>query len=517
MGWSDSHLHQFIKNKTFYTVRMQDDDLWEEMNNVDYSCMRVSDLLKREKEKIIYEYDFGDSWEHEIILEKILPEDDNVKYAQCIAGEMNCPPEDCGGAGGYSDMVEILKQPHHEEYESYKEWLGGEFDPSHFDRNEINTFLQEDEEDKQFDESQGYVMTYSDILFATKTKEQIIELGRSYGIKMKTSHNKTDCAQLVENTIINQPQILRNVLSYNELSALKILLNEEESNIGFIYDDLDGLFSAGLLDISLSLQDKPPVTIPQNIKSAIIPVLDTLLDDPALQRNYKLENIILGVITLYGAVSLNQMVEFVNKYQDETIEKGEIIKRLNSSPRLQRQIITDELSGTRYLFYMFIANTNLIINEISKREKIDYFIFSRKEIENASKTFYSFNNPQIDKIKIFLIKNGVRDIDSFLHKLWLNIQNDVSHSGTIKFLKNNLIFDSFEEIQNILKLVTEYSNNIPKWILKGNSSYNIFDKERTKQQIDNTYAMPILSRKTGRNDPCPCGSGKKYKHCCGNN
>lgn len=508
MGWSDSHLHQFIKNKTFYTVRMRDDDLWEEMNNVDYSSMRVSDLLKREKEKIIYEYDFGDSWEHEIILEKILPEDGNVKYAQCIGGEMNGPPEDCGGAGGYSEMVEILKQPHHEEYEGYMEWLGGEFDPCHFDKNEINSFLQEDEEDKQFHENQGCDLTYSDILLATKTKEQIIELGRSYGIKMKTSHNKADCAQLVEYALINKPQILKNVLSYNELSALKIILNEEESDIGFTFDDIDGLFAAGLLNISLTLKDKDPVTIPQNIKSAILPVLDSILDDPALQRNYKLENLIIGVITLYGALSLDQMVKLVNKYQDETTEKRELIKLLNNSPRLQRRIIADEIAGTQYLFYMFIANTNSIIHETSKREKTDYFIFSRKEIENASKALYYFNNLQIDKIKNFLIKNRVRDIDSFLHQLWLNIQNDVSPSGTIKFIKDNLIFDSFDDIQNILKLVTDYSNNIPKWILKGNSSHNIFD---------NPYEMPILSRKTGRNDPCPCGSGKKYKHCCGNN
>jgi hypothetical protein len=79
MGWSNSHLHQFIKNRKFYTMRMQDDDLWDEMDNVDYKKMKVSDLLKKEKEKIVYEYDFGDSWEHDIILEKILPVDNNLK------------------------------------------------------------------------------------------------------------------------------------------------------------------------------------------------------------------------------------------------------------------------------------------------------------------------------------------------------------------------------------------------------------------------------------------------------
>lgn len=142
MGWTNSHLHQFIKDETFYTVRMPDDDLWEEMNNVDYKKMKVSDLLEKEKEKIVYAYDFGDSWEHDIILEKILPVDTDVKYPVCLDGERNCPPENCGGVGGFSYMLKVLKKPHHEEYESYIQWLGGKFDPEYFDKNKINKLLR---------------------------------------------------------------------------------------------------------------------------------------------------------------------------------------------------------------------------------------------------------------------------------------------------------------------------------------------------------------------------------------
>jgi hypothetical protein len=143
MGWTNSHLHHFIKNRKFYTLRTKDDDLWYEMDNVDYKNMKIYDLLKKNKERIIYEYDFGDSWEHDIILEKILPFDARMKYPVCIEGKKNCPPEDCGGVWGYSDMLEILKQPDHEEYDSYIEWLGGEFDPEYFDKDEVNDLLGE--------------------------------------------------------------------------------------------------------------------------------------------------------------------------------------------------------------------------------------------------------------------------------------------------------------------------------------------------------------------------------------
>ncbi len=61
MGWTNSHMHQFTKNRTYYTQRIADDDFWDDMDNVDYSEIKVSDLLKKEKDRIIYEYDFGDS------------------------------------------------------------------------------------------------------------------------------------------------------------------------------------------------------------------------------------------------------------------------------------------------------------------------------------------------------------------------------------------------------------------------------------------------------------------------
>jgi hypothetical protein len=141
MGWTNSHLHQFIKNRTFYTERMPDDHSWDEMNNVDYKKIKISDLLKKEKEEIVYEYDFGDGWKHDVLLEKILPDDEKLEYPVCLSGEMNCPPEDCGGIRGYSDLLEILKHPDHEEYDSYIEWLGGVFDPEHFDKDVVNEML----------------------------------------------------------------------------------------------------------------------------------------------------------------------------------------------------------------------------------------------------------------------------------------------------------------------------------------------------------------------------------------
>ena len=99
---------------------------------------KIADFFSTENRTASYVYDFGDSWEHKIQLEKILPGEKGVEYPICIKGKRACPPEDCGGVWGYAELLEIIKDPKHEEYEEMMEWLGEEFDPDHFDVKEVS-------------------------------------------------------------------------------------------------------------------------------------------------------------------------------------------------------------------------------------------------------------------------------------------------------------------------------------------------------------------------------------------
>jgi len=89
-----------------------------------------------------YEYDFGDCWEHEIIVEKVMEPEAGIKYPRCLAGERACPPEDCGGPGGYEELLEVLDDPRHEDYEDYRGWAGEDFDPERFDLEKVNRALR---------------------------------------------------------------------------------------------------------------------------------------------------------------------------------------------------------------------------------------------------------------------------------------------------------------------------------------------------------------------------------------
>lgn len=138
MGWSDYHLHQFRLGETYYGVPDPDD--FHEVE--DEKTVKLSRLVSRPKAKLLYEYDFGDSWEHEILLEKILLPEPGVQYPVCITGKRACPPEDCGGVWGYGDFLEAIQNPDHPEHDEMLEWVGGSFDPEAFDLDEVNRTLR---------------------------------------------------------------------------------------------------------------------------------------------------------------------------------------------------------------------------------------------------------------------------------------------------------------------------------------------------------------------------------------
>ncbi len=137
MGWTNTHLHQFVKDNTIYA--QQDEENSEFVT--DYRKLRLNQILTRVKESIRYEYDFGDGWEHKIVLEKIL-QDYKDKYPVCLAGKRDCPPEDCGGPFGYQRLLDVITDPENPEYEGILDWLGDSWDPEFFDESEVSEKLK---------------------------------------------------------------------------------------------------------------------------------------------------------------------------------------------------------------------------------------------------------------------------------------------------------------------------------------------------------------------------------------
>lgn len=163
MGWDDSHLHQFrqrIERKMPDRADLQavlsgrrDIDLsairgeryyshpsFELDEARDETKVRLDEVAPAVKSKFIYEYDFGDGWEHDVLVEKVGALDSDAAYPRCTAGKLACPPEDCGGIYGYYEMLGALNDPKHEMHAEYKDWAGA-IDAERFDMDAVNKAL----------------------------------------------------------------------------------------------------------------------------------------------------------------------------------------------------------------------------------------------------------------------------------------------------------------------------------------------------------------------------------------
>jgi hypothetical protein len=144
MGWTNSHLHHFLTREARYSNPRHCDEMgFGGKPDRDESKATLMQVAPAKGAKFGYEYDFGDSWEHQIAVEKILPPDPKAGTAAvCLGGARACPPEDCGGVWGYANLLEILKNPKHPEHQDMKEWVGGFFDAEAFDPAHVNLWLR---------------------------------------------------------------------------------------------------------------------------------------------------------------------------------------------------------------------------------------------------------------------------------------------------------------------------------------------------------------------------------------
>jgi len=135
MGWTDSHMHGFrVPQPGQRGARRR----FLPIEDADEKATRLANLLRRPKDRLVYEYDFGDGWEHELVLEAVVPRSATARYPIVLAGRGACPPDDVGGIPGYCHFLEAIKDPKHPDHEDMVEWGGENFDPGRFDVQAVN-------------------------------------------------------------------------------------------------------------------------------------------------------------------------------------------------------------------------------------------------------------------------------------------------------------------------------------------------------------------------------------------
>lgn len=136
MGWEDSHLHQFEAGDARYGPPDPYGDAGQVRSE---RAARLHEVVSDEGESLLYWYDFGDDWYHDLVVEQVLPPQ---QHAQCLDGAGACPPEDCGGPWGYVELLAAVADPQHPQHDELRGWVGGGFDPGAFDAAQADKLLR---------------------------------------------------------------------------------------------------------------------------------------------------------------------------------------------------------------------------------------------------------------------------------------------------------------------------------------------------------------------------------------
>lgn len=381
--------------------------------------------------------------------------------------------------------------------------------------NEINDSLNE------------WNLNFFNLLCERFTKKEIANLAKSLGIKISTSLKKEDFAFALEYVILENPEILLDILSHSEMVVFSKLINLDFDYDSFSPKEIKLLEELIFVKENSFLHVVKPFSVATNIALLLHNYIRDACDNSVFKNICLVEECFFGITNLYGAIDIDTAIEFLRKFIFIDYSNEEILSLLVRSIRVQKRINAIRYENKVFLCNTLVSNPKKLLDIIISRTDLDYQKFDYDKIMDASGSEFFHINTHSRDILNFLVSEAFLDYQFVLHSLWANIQNEVGIDKILKLFNKVLKFDSEDSFQDFLNLITGYINSVPKWILKGHTSEDLHNrllkrKPFNEEAITPTFPsisknIPFVPQKTQRNDPCPCGSGKKFKNCCGNN
>lgn len=390
-------------------------------------------------------------------------------------------------------------------------------------------------------------------LYSISTKQELLRQAKNLDIKIKSTLRKTEIAEIIVHTILDTPTKILDRLPWSDLLRLQTMVHAEDHGalIHRLSMLLDTLCLIWITD-SIPAEDEQysglEIIYP-DVVAAFSPVIDEYIVTHEKDGKYEREQLIIGLLNIYGVLTFQELEKLYVKYypKESTLNLLEIVGGSYLLTRLSdakfaifaSPFLEDFESDLEDLAYM----NHFIIH---KRKSIRQATFTKEEVLAAGISEFPMPPMVIDE-KIYAVFNKMKidkeESDRWISYMWMATNQDNEVGDIIKVFFDDLQDCSREEVQSVLMELMDLINCFPRWILKGNTPNKVHEKdERRKMQKQppqlvmgpNMKEAGInisqnefndlweknavhITPKAGRNDPCPCGSGKKYKHCCGSN
>lgn len=233
-----------------------------------------------------------------------------------------------------------------------------------------------------------------------------------------------------------------------------------------------------------------------------------------IEKNAMWINLAKGLLFYYGLLDSDYIIEKIETYTQKECDFFDVFEILYDACQynMEMEYTSVGLKDTRVIDEYSLHEEQLM------REDIPYREFSKNQILRASHGYYIDRSVYTNDFAKYFKANYPMDnngIDSLLSIIHVMINNDSSINHILKIIQGHFEIESFDEFQIITNLLMNIYNNTRRWILKGHTPTEI-GKINQPQEEEKSNVIDLKTRKKiGRNDPCPCGSGKKYKRCCG--
>jgi hypothetical protein len=302
-------------------------------------------------------------------------------------------------------------------------------------------------------------------------------------------------------------------------------------NDGFIYESsltlekVEYLREKGIIFSGLK-DGKKILTMPVELME-VFRKMDSLILKKIVSRNTEWIRLSHGLLFYYGVLNFTKLEDMLEKFTGERPDTIQYMHILYDAARYYEQIKPNE-AGFGFCDER-VFDPKKVMREQNARPDVNYYPFNKEQLIKAGEPGYIDRTPALNLFMNFLLHHyeiTKEEADEIADQCTYIIQSDGKPGAIIKYLESQLEFPSFEFVQQLTGEITNLFNNTRMWILKGHTPEELFQEE--KKHLHPLPAVPFVTRKkdaevidirtrtkVGRNDPCPCGSGKKFKKCCG--
>lgn len=244
--------------------------------------------------------------------------------------------------------------------------------------------------------------------------------------------------------------------------------------------------------------------------------LDITVLEKTITRNTEWINITQGMMYYYGTLDAWRVIKNVEKLTKCKVDISEFVSVISFAIDYYRQIqFTDHGYKDKR-----VLDDRALIKEHNLKPDIDYYPFSKNQLINAGKGDYINDTPEM-KAFIAFLQNSYDLSENDVNKIALDLTKMINTNSEtmqmVEYMQSMFEIPSFEYLQVLTSKLMELYNNTRQWAIKGHTPNELFqeEKEYLKPLPSGPLNIPKSNKKVGRNEPCPCGSGKKYKKCCG--